>query len=381
MQPTDFWDEWFLPGELDVAKRIPHRCEVCFQILDAPLASVCGHVICTDCVVKTYGGAYAQVGECKFCRAKSPGWHRAVTVEFQLKTLKVRCPWALINGLSTCNTSEREQQKIRPNCILKECPWTGNLSDHKEHLKKCAFYPFKCEYDCGRMITRTVQDEHLEWCLFEREIDCKLCGATCIGYNDLSEGHRHVCPEMNVGCAYCGKITLRKEHATHIAECEEAPITCDKCGTYPFKRKDMRNHLVINCPAVRIQCTCGQRVTRAQMTEHKKDPAAAVLHLKALEEENANLKRQVEKMQYAVAHEAIGRPKLWKPSEVKAKAKAMEVDSEEDDDEDQRKCVWCSKPLYRRTSHTAKNPGRMFWTHNSSDHLPCSMFMWEDGRP
>jgi hypothetical protein len=389
MQTAEFKDELFLPGELAIAERIPHRCPCCFGILVAPLASICGHVVCTECVVKLYGGAWADAAECRMCHGKKPGWHRAVTVEFQLKNLKVKCGLHQFRCPPGANAEHRQTRDATKYAAqLKagpECPWTGNLSDRTEHIaKKCPYAFVGCPYDCGLKVARESEDIHLEWCLFQREIDCKLCGETCTGYDDLANGHHRICPEMNVGCAYCEKITLRKEHPAHVAVCEEAPITCDKCGTYPFKRKDMRNHLVVNCPAVRIQCTCGQRITRAQMEEHKKDPAAAVLHLKALEEENLNLKRQLEKTQYAAwrwDQSEEKRKKPWKPSEVKAKAKAMEVDSESDEEEGERKCIRCGKMIYRRMSHTAKNPGRLFWTHNSAAQEGCSMFMWDDGRP
>lgn len=45
--------------------------------------------------------------------------------------------------------------------------------------------------------------------------------------------------------------------------------------------------------------------------------------------------------------------------------------------EDCRLCEKCDKTIWRKTSRTVKNPGRLFWAHRMGDVPNCNFFEWD----
>lgn len=75
------------------------------------------------------------------------------------------------------------------------------------------------------------------------------------------------CPNLN-----CGKLFNYYQKDEHLKNCEFRPIECSKCKTkIIFKNKE--NHLKEDCPEVLIGCEfCGQKVKRKDYIEnHAKD--------------------------------------------------------------------------------------------------------------
>lgn len=287
LQWSDFKDEYFLPGELAIAERIPFRCPVCFHSVgEAPVSSMCGHTVCSDCAMTAYPDFILNPHPdiCFVCRGKDPHWAPAYNVKFQVKALKIQCPRA------------------------PDCKWTGTYSDFLEHCNtKCEQRTYECKrFRCGQTVKLQEKESHDKWCLTEREVKCDDCGESMI-CTELLDVHPDECKRAQVPCPHCDDGPfLRIELEQHRKEeCGETVVGCAKCGTPTLKRKDTSRHKAV-CKGEDQLCLCGQSVPRKDMAAHMASAEFALQHLAASQATVANLeataarlakeKREMEKL-------------------------------------------------------------------------------------
>ena len=114
------------------------------------------------------------------------------------------------------------------NCpySLKGCRWTGLISNIRQHLGQCTFFPIKCPLGCALRVERSKLAEHIE--------DCPVSFISC-------------------------------------------PNACrDNSGARKFKRKYVADHLAEHCPEQELDCPyleygCTTLVKRNMMEMHERD--------------------------------------------------------------------------------------------------------------
>ena len=135
---------------------------------------------------------------------------------------------------------------IKLKCKYKGCEKNINYSKYKKHLEKCEFRIYHCSNPgCTESGLFEYMIAHYEDCLYKLK----------------------QCPNLN-----CGKLFNYYQKDEHLKNCEFRPTECSKCKTkIIFKNKE--NHLKEDCPEVLIGCEfCGQKVKRKDYLEnHAKD--------------------------------------------------------------------------------------------------------------
>lgn len=106
---------------------------------------------------------------------------------------------------------------------LKGCRWTGLISNIRQHLGQCTFFPIKCILGCVSRVERSKLAEHIENCA----VSFISCPNSCRDYS----GARKL---------------KRKSVAAHMAEdCPEQELDCPYLEygcTIPVKRNMMEMH-------------------------------------------------------------------------------------------------------------------------------------------
>eukprot|EP00668_Euglena_longa_P001823 GGOE01002140.1.p2 GENE.GGOE01002140.1~~GGOE01002140.1.p2 ORF type:complete len:488 (-),score=154.35 GGOE01002140.1:410-1741(-) len=106
------------------------------------------------------------------------------------------------------------------------------------------------------------------------EMLCEFKGRSCdvrFPFANVSEMEEHVaqCPKApcccpNDGCAY---TALRELMPEHEPQCEHRLIYCDLCSM-AVKVNAVATHKTAVCPAAEIECSCGQKLRRADKEQH-----------------------------------------------------------------------------------------------------------------
>lgn len=267
LQWSDFKDEYFLPGELSVAERIPFRCPVCFHSVgNEPVSSSCGHTVCCTCLRTAHPNFLSapKPDKCFVCHGNDPYWAPAYNVKFQVKALKIQCPRA------------------------PECKWQGTYGDFLEHCNtKCEQRTYKCQYGCEQTIQHSKKAEHEQWCLIERLVHCPDCDEE-MAFGKLGLHCSNECKEHTEQCSGCNGFLKRKDLEEHQEdECPEGTVDCAKCDI-PVLRKNLTRHKA-SCKGENESCICGKSIPRKDMATHMASAEFALQHLAASQATVANL--------------------------------------------------------------------------------------------
>ena len=105
----------------------------------------------------------------------------------------------------------------------KGCRWTDLISNIRQHLEKCTFFPIKCPFGCVSRVERSKLAEHIENC----PVLSISCPDSCQDYSGGRKLKREYvvahmtedCPEQELDCPYleygCTKPVKRNMMAMH----------------------------------------------------------------------------------------------------------------------------------------------------------------------
>ena len=187
--------------------------------------------------------------------------------------------------------SERYLKAQEVWCSYKKekdgCEWRGKLGEYEQHLNRnpspenqltgCQFVEVECEHGCG------------EW--FQRR--------------HIAAHQKGMCPKRPYSCEYCSEYESTFEDVTknHHHQCNKFPVTCpNKCREAPFERKNVENHVKVECPLTEVNCPlhyagCEVRLPRKDMPEHMRDTVTHLTLLatvtQTLLKENQELRQQL----------------------------------------------------------------------------------------
>ena len=211
-------------------KELPFECPICLLVLREPYnTSCCYHSFCHGCIerIETSSNPF-----CPLCKQK-----------FQTQPN---------------NWLQRALNQLLVYCIHKNdgCEWIGLLGELEEHLncnanaydptKGCEFVPIRC-HDCNDSVPRKGYGMHISNLCEQRPFSCEYCGQYNSIYLDIINNHWPQCPCHPVECTNkCGKHTKRKDLRQHlIDECPLTSIPCEFCSAR-IERGEMHNHLAEN---------------------------------------------------------------------------------------------------------------------------------------
>ena len=219
----------YLTEELSEMQRDFLQCTKCFGIARDALR-IGEDTLCRSCCIQQKH--YASVDE---------------RVRRSVARLTIRCP------------------------LLRNCDWVGYILEGEEHLRECGCFLIECPEQCGAIIERSEEDNHV---------------ATC-------------CPMFQVNCNYCGGEFYRLELTDHLTTCPSYPINCTECGEgmHRFERSihidTVCQMAEIECPYAKYSCKIG-KIIRRDLLAHKKE--SYIEHQDMIEEENCLLKQELSKL-------------------------------------------------------------------------------------
>ena len=150
--------------------------------------------------------------------------------------------------------------------LLRDCDWTGQLSEGSEHVGICGSALLSCSLGCDGVFRRSQNDHHL-----------------------MNE-----CPLRNVICQFCAESCQSKDLMGHLDKCSDRPINC-LCGTEIIYSR-MEVHIEtecslaeVECPYAKYSCKVGS-ILRKDMLAHKKE--FYIEHQDMLEERCMKLEKE-----------------------------------------------------------------------------------------
>ena len=192
-------------------------CPVCLDVVEDPhLVECCGHHYCHKCV--------ERLRTCPLCRAK--GIHAIRDRFFErshLNVLQVRC----------CERAHG-------------CPWTGQLSELKNHLTDCQWTEVGCPHQCGVLVQRRMLQEHTRECP-KRPYTCEHCQLKAT-FVEITEQHWPVCGKFPVACPNNCSVGMVERTAlpAHLEKCPERKVQCEFSHAgcqWEGVRKELESHL------------------------------------------------------------------------------------------------------------------------------------------
>ena len=135
--------------------------------------------------------------------------------------------------------------KLSIKCpLLRDCEWTGQLSEAEEHFGICGSTLVLCPLGCESVVKRRETDQHTGNECQLRKVNCNFCGSTF--QSVFLMDHVGICPFQPIDCD-CGIEIPRSKMDMHIetecpfgeVECPYAKYSC-KIGNMP--RKDLLTH-------------------------------------------------------------------------------------------------------------------------------------------
>ncbi len=200
------------------------KCSICQEVLNTPIITTsCSHHFCKACLDSYQKSVPANKKSfCPNCR--SPFTPLPLSpIEPILDTLLVRC-------------------------LSKECPWTGNRSSLKSHLRNsCPIY-FLCA--CSSLLKKEYQPMHVE-----------------------------LCPEADLRCA-CGQFVKRKFYTNHLTDIcvrEILPCPCQPYGCEWTGRKQQSTELEQHMQQCLFRHAHRQIVELKQQVEQRTDITSSPL--------------------------------------------------------------------------------------------------------
>ena len=138
--------------------------------------------------------------------------------------------------------------KLEIKCpLMRECDWTGNISEAKGHSHVCSTALITCPLGCDGLVKRSNIDYHIK-------NDCSL---------------------RIIECQFCEKIFPNDEMVDHLGICIFRPLKC-KCGN-KIQRGKFQMHIETECPLAEVECTYAKysckigSILRKDMLAHKKE--------------------------------------------------------------------------------------------------------------
>ena len=255
------YDCEFVTPQPDVVQT---ECPICLMIPKAPcvISCPCGKEFCRECIERIK----KDNKPCPLCNLTDFTFLRHHGSERYLKAQEVWC-WY-----------KKEKDG---------CEWRGKLGEYEQHLNRnpspenqltgCQFVEVECKHGCG------------EW--FQRR--------------HIAAHQKGMCPKRPYSCEYCSEYESTFEDVTknHHHQCNKFPVTCpNKCREAPFERKNVENHVKVECPLTEVNCPlhyagCEVRLPRKDMPEHMRDTVTHLTLLatvtQTLLKENQELKQQL----------------------------------------------------------------------------------------
>ena len=177
---------------------------------------------------------------CKLCRKRETKVNFVNKVRALVDKLRIKCP------------------------LLRDCEWTGQLSEAEEHVGVCGSALVSCPLGCEEVGRRSQSEEHTsDKCQF-RKITCNFCGTKIQFIN----------------------------HMNHVEVCPDQPIQCECEIEIPRSKMDM--HIETECPLAEVECPYAKyschigKLYRKDLLAHKQE--FYIEHQDMLEEENSKLK-------------------------------------------------------------------------------------------
>ena len=251
-------------------KIIQSECPVCLLVLREPYqATCCGYAFCRVCIEKVK----VDNKPCPCCNSENFEKFEDKRLKLSLYEFRIRC--------------SNQQQG---------CQWMGELGQLDNHLN---YNP--------------TEDKQLEGCLFSK-IECLYCSDLFLrSYIQIHQSSQ--CLKRPFSCQYCEDFDSSYEDVTtnHWPVCGYYPLPCpNKCDEI-LQRQNLQSHITNDCPLTIIDCDfqhvgCEERLPRKDMPIHLQNSIMChmSLHLEKskhvmataskLEEENKQLKKQIEKL-------------------------------------------------------------------------------------
>ena len=160
-------------------------------LLDAQVATPCGHSFCEWCVNKIKSKYAGRVIKCESCRDPVSGWCKNLLANNFLSMVDGECKWCskkvkLNNAkdhIEYCEEMEspckqckamvrrREEDAHSANCsmadVLCPCGLTFKRADEESHIQTtCGLKEVPCPFNCARDVKRLVKRI---WCAFFRQ--------------------------------------------------------------------------------------------------------------------------------------------------------------------------------------------------------------------
>ena len=212
---------------------IERMCPICLQIIrEAHQVDCCGYSFCKTCV---------------YC----------------VKVSKKACPICNHNNFSVYPNKglQRVLYDLTVSCSnAKEgCTWTGELRQLMNHLRGnyydnelvngCEYTDVQCPF-CTRILKHIHLKEHKQKLCNKRPFTCTHCSKYSSTFEDVTENHITVCPNIAVFCPYdCGVLIARKDVELHARSCGKTEVDCDfkefGCNM-KVTRKYLQEHVVMS---------------------------------------------------------------------------------------------------------------------------------------
>ncbi|CAB4019408.1 TNF receptor-associated factor 2 isoform X1 [Paramuricea clavata] len=198
-------------------------CTSCKSLLNIPMQTMCGHLMCQSCV------------------------------ENLLKSSNPKCPE---DGEELSKEkvfpdvfTKRELNAIPLHCANPGCSWRGAYEQLEGHSQVCEHALIKCVHpQCQMKLQRSHLGEHLKSECEYRNVKCVLCGQD-VTFALIMEHVDTSCEGAPVTCRYCKEDVLRKDIERHERhDCNEAPATCEfqavGCNhVETLRRNEIRQHM------------------------------------------------------------------------------------------------------------------------------------------
>ena len=178
-------------------------------------------IVCQECEgIIREASTYEGETTCHLCSKNGAHSKSVNKIRTLVASLGVRCP------------------------LLRDCGWTGQLSEAEAHLIVCGSALVLCHLGCEHVVKRREIEEHTDNECRLRKVECEFC-EKIFPFEELTE-HLVVCPEHPIKCE-CGVELARSKQEVHVeTECPLAEVECPyakySCSSGKMLRKDMLDH-------------------------------------------------------------------------------------------------------------------------------------------
>lgn len=271
-------------------KSVQSECPVCLQILRDPYQATCsGYAFCKQCI----DCVERNNKPCPCCNKQFN--------KFEDKRLR----------------KSLYDSKMHYSSSKQGCEWVGELRDLDNHLNSnppptnqlqgCKFSQIKCLH-CSKLFLRCDIEDHQSNKCLKRPFSCEYCKDFDSSFDEVAYDHWPVCDYYPVLCTNkCGEKLQRQNLINHIAsDCPLTVVDCDfqhiGCKVR-LPRQHMQTHFAESIVhhvslqgAKHEELTASHNEFTAKHEELMESHRKALLRIVRLEQENKQLKQQVEEM-------------------------------------------------------------------------------------